>query len=113
MKLRGALLLLCTLAGCAVGPSYREPKESVPDQFGNASQPALREGEVIARFWTSLEDPVLDRLVNDALAANKDLAQAAGNLQASRAAARLSGFDFFPTIIASGSSTTAAMVSSA
>jgi outer membrane protein, multidrug efflux system len=103
MKLRWALFALCTLAGCAVGPSYREPKQSVPDQFGNASQPMLSEGEVIAHFWTLLEDPVLDRLVNDALAANKDLAQAAGNLLASRAAARLTGFDSFPTITASGS----------
>ena len=60
------------------------------------------EGEVIAQFWTLLNDPVLDRLVSDALAANKDLAQAAGNLQASRAAARFTGFDSFPTVTAGG-----------
>jgi len=41
-------------------------------------------------------------LVSDALAANKDLAQAAGNLQASRAAARLTGFDAYPTVTAGG-----------
>lgn len=103
MKLRAAIILICTaLAGCAVGPSYREPKQSVPDQFSNAAQPALGPGEVVAQFWTLLDDPVVDRLVSDALAANKDLAQAAGNLQASRAAARLSGFDAFPTITAGG-----------
>jgi multidrug efflux system outer membrane protein len=75
----------------------------VPDHFSSASQPGIGEGEVIAQFWTLLQDPVLDRLVSDALAANKDLAQAAGNLQASRAAARLAGFDAFPTITAGGS----------
>jgi hypothetical protein len=97
------ILIVATLAGCAVGPSYREPKQSVPDQFGNASQPSIGEGEVSAQFWTLLNDPVLDRLVSDALAANKDLAQAAGNLQASRAAARLTGFDAYPTVTAGGS----------
>ena len=103
MKLRAAIVLLCAaMAGCAVGPSYREPQQAVPDQFSNAAQPALGPGEVVAQFWTLLDDPVLDRLVSDALAANKDLAQAAGNLQASRAAARLAGFDAFPTITVGG-----------
>jgi len=99
------LLVLGAQAGCAVGPSYREPTQPVPDHFGNASQPAIGEAEVVAQFWTLLNDPLLDRLVSDALAANKDLAQAAGNLQASRAAARLTGFDAFPTVTAGGSYT--------
>lgn len=102
MRLQLSTLTLCAVAGCAVGPDYREPKQSVPDQFGNASQPSVGAGEVVAQFWTLLNDPVLDRLVSDALAANKDLAQAAANLQASRAAARLTGFDAFPTITAGG-----------
>jgi multidrug efflux system outer membrane protein len=97
--------VLSAIAGCAVGPDYHEPTQSVPDHFSSAPQPGIGEGEVIAQFWTQLHDPVLDRLVSDALAANKDLAQAAGNLQASRAAARLSGFDAFPTITAAGSYT--------
>ena len=85
MRRRFAIMLgAATLAGCAVGPSYHEPKQSVPDHFGNASQPGISEGEVVAQFWTLLNDPVLDRLVSDALAANKDLAQASGNLRASR-----------------------------
>jgi multidrug efflux system outer membrane protein len=95
-------LTLLLLAGCAVGPSYHEPTQSVADQFANASQPGIGAGEVVAQFWTLLNDPMLDRLVSDALAANKDLAQAAGNLQASRAAARLTGFDAFPTVTAGG-----------
>lgn len=103
MRPCSVVLVLGALAGCAVGPDYREPKQSVPDHFNSAPQPGIGEGEVIAQFWTLLNDPVLDRLVSDALAANKDLAQAAGNLQASRAAARLRGFDAFPTITAGGS----------
>jgi multidrug efflux system outer membrane protein len=103
VKRRYALLLILSAqAGCAVGPNYHEPAPSVSDHFSNASQPGIGEAEVIAQFWTLLNDPQLDRLVSDALAANKDLAQAAGNLQASRAAARLTGFDAFPTVTASG-----------
>jgi outer membrane protein, multidrug efflux system len=102
MKAGACALVLCAVTGCAVGPNYREPTQSVPDHFSNAAQPGAGAGEVIAQFWTLFNDPVLDRLVSDALAANKDLAQAAGNLQASRAAARLTGFDAFPTVTAGG-----------
>jgi outer membrane protein, multidrug efflux system len=102
VKLYPAMLALGALAGCAVGPDYREPKESVPDQFSSGSQPGIGAGEVVAQFWTLLEDPELDQLVSDALAANKDLARAASSLQASRGAARLVGFDAFPTVTAAG-----------
>ena len=97
-----AALALSALAGCAVGPSYHEPRQPVSARFANAEQPGLGEGEVVARFWTELNDAELDRLVHDALAANKDLARASGNLRASRAAARLAGFDLFPTVTAAG-----------
>jgi outer membrane protein, multidrug efflux system len=99
------VILFCAMAGCAVGPDYHEPKQSVPDQFGNDGQPGIGTGEVAAQFWTLLQDPELDRLVSDALATNKDLARAASNLRGSRAAARLVGFDAFPTVTAAGSYT--------
>jgi multidrug efflux system outer membrane protein len=97
---RPLILALFALTGCAVGPSYHAPQESVRAQFSNAAQPGIGEGDVIAQFWTLFNDPQLNQLVRDALAANKDLARAAGNLRASRAAARLAGFDAFPTITA-------------
>lgn len=102
MKL-SSLLLFGSLTACAVGPSYRPSHEPVPAHFGNASEGGLSEGEVVAQFWTLFNDPVLDRLVSDTLAENKDLVQAASNLQASRSAARLQGFDAFPTVTAGGS----------
>ncbi|MET0660202.1 MAG: TolC family protein, partial [Steroidobacteraceae bacterium] len=103
MKLSPLVCVLGAMAGCAVGPDYREPREPMPDQFSNGAQPGIGTGQVVAQFWTLLNDPELNRLVDDALAANKDLARAAGNLQASRAAARLTGFDAYPTITAGGS----------
>src|SRR5207245_7313124 len=69
----------------------------------NLGQPGFNGADVEAKFWTSFNDPRLDRLVNDALAANKDLQRARANLRASRAARRLAGFDLFPTVTAAGS----------
>ena len=99
----GAALLV--LAGCAVGPDYHRPATPVDAHYTNAGQPGLAEGEALERYWTSFADPLLDSLVDDAFGHNKDLATAAANLRAARAARRLAGFDQFPTVTFSGSYT--------
>jgi outer membrane protein, multidrug efflux system len=93
------------LGACAVGPNYQRPVTPVPPQFVNVGEPGFSGGEVEARFWTLFNDPQLNRLVSDALTANKDLKRARANLQASRAVRRLAGFDLFPTVTAAGSYT--------
>jgi outer membrane protein TolC len=103
MKTGLLLLWAGVLVGCAAGPDYHEPQRPLPAHFGNARYPSLGEGQVAAQFWTLLNDPTLDGLIADALAANNDLARAADNLEASRAAARLVGFDAYPTIRVGGS----------
>ena len=103
MKTGLLLLWAGVLVGCAAGPDYHEPQRPLPAHFGNARYPSVGEGQVAAQFWTLLNDPTLDGLIADALAANNDLARAADNLEASRAAARLVGFDAYPTIRVGGS----------
>jgi multidrug efflux system outer membrane protein len=93
------------LSACAVGPNYERPVTPVPPQFANLGQPGFNGADVEAKFWTLFRDPRLDRLVDDALTANKDLQRARANLRASRAARRLAGFDLFPTVTAAGSYT--------
>ena len=53
----------------------------------------------------NLQIPLLNSLVEDALAHNTDLGVAAANLQAARAARRLAGFDQYPTVTVNGSYT--------
>ena len=88
------------LCSCAVGPNYHRPVTPVDPQFANVGEPGINGGEVVSRFWTLFNDPKLDQLVDDALKENKDLKRARANLQASRAAKRLAGFDLFPTVTA-------------
>jgi len=91
------------LAGCAVGPNYHLPETPVDAHFANAGEPGLKDGDTVERYWTGFADPLLDSLVDDALAHNTDLGVAAANLQAARAAKRLAGFDQFPTATFAGS----------
>jgi outer membrane protein, multidrug efflux system len=101
-KLCACLACSTLLAGCAVGPNYRQPATPVDAHFANAGEPGFAEEGGVDRYWTTFSDPLLDGLVDDALAHNKDLAASAANLQAARAARRLAGFDLFPTATFTG-----------
>jgi len=103
--LGGGVAVVAVLAGCAVGPNYRRPETPVDAHFANAGEPGLLQGDAVERYWTGFADPLLDSLVADALAHNKDLAVAAANLQAARAARRVVGFDQYPTVVLAGSYT--------
>jgi outer membrane protein, multidrug efflux system len=100
-KLLGAIAA-STLAACAVGPNYQRPATPVDAHFANASQPGFAEDVAVETYWTRFADPVLNSLVDDAVAHNTDLRTAAANLQASRAVRRLAGFDLFPTATLKG-----------
>ena len=88
----GVALWLTTLAGCTVGPDYRLPagaKVTAPaadGPFASApSTPGVTPAEPPAAWWRLYQDPVLDRLVPEALAANTDLRAADANLERSSA----------------------------
>jgi multidrug efflux system outer membrane protein len=81
------------------------PQTPDPSHFANAQEPGLSENDAVERYWTVLGDPLLDTLVDDAIAHNKYLEAAQANLRAARAARRLAGFDQFPTVTLSSSYT--------
>jgi NodT family efflux transporter outer membrane factor (OMF) lipoprotein len=81
------LALLAALAGCAVGPNYRPP---VPPAGATAPLVSVRPtAESVAPppddWWRLYDDAELDGLVQQALAANADLAVAEANLSVARA----------------------------
>jgi NodT family efflux transporter outer membrane factor (OMF) lipoprotein len=79
-------VLVCAgLTACAVGPTYRAPPAI--DTGDHWSEPAATATPVqdLARWWTTLGDPVLDRLIDTALAGNLDLRQAAARIDEARA----------------------------
>ncbi len=77
------LALLAILSGCTVvGPKYEAPTSKTEPAFINA---LASNQEPVAEFWKSFNDPILDRLIEDALKANPDVRIASANLRESRA----------------------------
>ncbi|HEX8757676.1 MAG TPA: efflux transporter outer membrane subunit [Steroidobacteraceae bacterium] len=108
-----AIAVAAALAGCAVGPNYHRPTAHVEKQFPTAStargtsQQAVASSDIYSRapaqteFWKQFDDPVLNRMVSDALTANYDLRIALGRLVQARALRNQSLFDLAPTVTAS------------
>jgi NodT family efflux transporter outer membrane factor (OMF) lipoprotein len=83
-------LLVCALilgaTGCAVGPAYRRPFTSVPEQWrGEPARDASVAGPVDEQWWKSFHDPELESLVTRAVAANLDLKAAFARVEEARA----------------------------
>jgi len=90
----GAALVV---SACAVGPDYSRPELDLPSAWSADGTPASTAGE---RWWTLYGDAVLDRLMEEALAHNADLAIAAARVAEIRAAAGIAGSDLWPTVTA-------------
>jgi len=89
--------LAATLAGCALGPDYKRPESELPAAW--QQQPSAPGAPAIGeRWWALYQDPVLDRLIEEALAHNQDLALAAARVDEARALARVADSEFFPAI---------------
>ncbi len=94
-----ALGLLLLLAACAVGPNYHAPGVSalgVPPRYSAAAP----EGQLpdLKRWWGQFDDPMLGWLVDRALGANLDIAQAVARLRQARAAVTIARADLLPSV---------------
>jgi NodT family efflux transporter outer membrane factor (OMF) lipoprotein len=84
-------LLCLALTGCAVGPDFVPPRPSAPDDWASwrsgdsaLALPAATTDALPAAWWRAFDDPVLERLLERALAASPDLQTAALRLAQAR-----------------------------
>ncbi len=90
MTSRAYLAVLSFTVGiaCTVGPRYSRPTAPTPSSFSEApaEDVAAAAHPSIARWWTAFRDPLLDRLLVQAMAGNLDLEIAAARVREARAA---------------------------
>lgn len=101
LKLPAIAALGMALAACTVGPDHVRPTLSTPVQFAHAdaSNEAVTP-EADAQFWRGFNDPLMTRLVDEALVANHDLRIALTRYDRANALLRGAKFDYLPTITA-------------
>ena len=96
--LLAVLLGASALTACAAGPDYQAPATptTAAAPFIGAASPAVSTAAAQDRWWTLYRDPLLNRLVDDALAANADIRVAVARIERARASLRGAKSDRLP-----------------
>ncbi|MDA3895764.1 MAG: efflux transporter outer membrane subunit [Desulfobacteraceae bacterium] len=104
-----AAALLALTSCAAVGPDFTPPPPEAPAAWntvleaGMTADPA--DAEILAKWWTVFDDPVLSGLISQAAGGNLDLKQAESRIREARARRGVANAGFFPTLDTSGAYT--------
>lgn len=96
MRFLSLTLILLLLAGCVVGPDYKQTKVDMPEKWRFTDAEAS--DVVNTRWWTQFDDPVLDQLIDEALRANLDVRIAAARVEQFAGRLNITRSDLFPQI---------------
>ncbi len=99
MRFTTVLTAGIVLSGCAVGPDYTPPHPLSAAGFRAAAglPPAAAPQADLASWWRAFGDPMLDKVIDRALAENLDLAQAVARVGQARAAADIARAALLPS----------------
>ena len=95
-KLVLSLLAGALLSGCTVGPDYVRPGVATPEKWRIDYAQAADVANT--RWWQQFGDPALDRLIEEALRENRDLAVAAARVDQFIGALTTTRSQFYPQI---------------
>jgi outer membrane protein TolC len=91
------LLTFPALGGCVVGPGYQPPEAMAPAGW-SAGPAALDSADALKLFWKGFDDPVLTRLIEQAIDGNLDLQIAGQRIRAAQDAVRVAASSDLPQI---------------
>ncbi|WP_297326956.1 efflux transporter outer membrane subunit [uncultured Bartonella sp.] len=94
---------LVMLSGCLVGPDYQKTVFKLDSMWSSHSRETPSEPPELAGWWHRLNDPLLDKLVTDAIAGNNDVASAKAKVREARASLWQTTGTLFPTLDGSAS----------
>jgi outer membrane protein, multidrug efflux system len=94
------------LSGCVVGPNYKRPNVSIPEEWtvaparGTTAKPLVND-----EWWSAFQDSELNSLIERAAERSLDLKLALERVQEARAARGIARSGYFPSIDANASAT--------
>jgi outer membrane protein, multidrug efflux system len=97
MRRMATLFAALSLTSCVVGPAYHPPKVTVPNHWSR--QPGRPSAAAALRsFWIGFKDPMLSRLIQQAIASNFDLKIAAERIRAANDMVRVAAAGALPQV---------------
>jgi NodT family efflux transporter outer membrane factor (OMF) lipoprotein len=100
-----ALALPLVLAACAVGPDYAPPEVALSAKWSNDGRRTAPPERLatLGEWWKGFGDPLLDRLIEEAVAGNLDVAVAQAKVREARATRREAIGGLLPQVDGAGS----------
>jgi outer membrane protein, multidrug efflux system len=94
------VLFILLAAGCAIGPDYKRPAMDIPSafRFEDGGSREVTDNE----WWKQFNDPVLEKLIIEALANNKSVKIAAANVNRASGILTTTRSAFFPQLTYGG-----------
>lgn len=98
--MRSALILcaVVVLAGCAVGPDYERPNLDLPKSALDSTLLSKQQQQALAYWWTRYKDPTLNKLIDQALTSNLDIAMQAQKVRQARAELGYQNAQLYPSV---------------
>ncbi|MBV9654675.1 MAG: efflux transporter outer membrane subunit [Acetobacteraceae bacterium] len=96
------LVTLVLIAGCDLGPDYKDPATEIPAEW-RATDATARAAWPSLQWWRGFGSPTLDALIAEAETRNFDIAAAVARVREADAAARIAGAPLLPTVSGQGS----------
>ena len=87
-----APLFALLLSGCSLAPDYQRPEMDIPQTWEASQSQALQN-----KWWERFGDPTLNALVDEALAGNKNVAQAMARVEQAQASLGVARDALLPT----------------
>jgi NodT family efflux transporter outer membrane factor (OMF) lipoprotein len=104
-----AAVVLMTVGCTSVGPNYTPPDAKPPAQWHTPLTDGLTKeapsAQTLAAWWQTLDDPMLDTLIEKAIADNLDVKLARARVREARARRGIAAAGQYPTLTANGAAT--------
>lgn len=106
LQLSAVSAMALGLTGCIVGPDYETPGLVMPAGFsGTKHDKSAAARPQLTEWWRQMNDPMLNQLIERAVASNLDVASAKARIREARAAYRQTTGDLLPSLDGSTSAT--------
>lgn len=93
-----APLLALLFTGCLMGPNYKRPPITAPEQYYGEQEAAESRSLADSPWWEIFEDPVLKGLVDEALKNGFDARIAAARVEEARARYGIARSEYYPQV---------------
>ena len=101
MRFISAIILTVVLlasAGCMVGPDYKTPDTELPESFQDSGAKDFSTDAIEIEWWSGFNDPVLDKLIQEALEGSYDIQIATARILEARALRTETEFQLAPIV---------------